>query len=183
MSRANALSVSGWRPLFEQAATRADEVQHGLRAFIGTELEHLEGNVWPTNLPLGVIHADLFPDNVLVRGDEITGLIDFYFACTDVRAYDLAVMHTAWSFDSAGRHHDPAIGRALLQGYRSAFPLSAAECGALPILAQGSCIRFALTRAWDWLNTPADAMVTRKDPLAYTRRLTLYQEGGARVFG
>ena len=117
-----------------------------------------------------------------MRGDEVTGLIDFYFACTDIRAYDVAVTHTAWTFDANGAPLDPAIGRALLDGYRAAMPLSDMELAALPLLARGACLRFALTRAWDWLNTPADALVTRKDPLAYMRRYDWYAAGRSEVF-
>ncbi|MEG8023846.1 homoserine kinase [Sphingomonas aurantiaca] len=115
-----------------------------------------------------------FPDNVLMLGDRVTGVIDFYFACTDIRAYDLAVMHTSWAFDGNGENYNAAIGKALIDGYAGQFALSDAERGALPILARGACLRFLLTRAWDWLNTPADALVTRKDPLAYWRRLEAY---------
>jgi homoserine kinase type II len=129
---------------------------------------------WPRDLPVAAIHTDLFPDNVLMLGDRVTGVIDFYFACTDIRAYDLAVMHSAWAFDATGERYDPAIGAALIAGYESRFALSEAERAALPILAQGACLRFLLTRAWDWVNTPADALVTRKDPLAYWRRLEAY---------
>ena len=127
------------------------------------------------SLPTSAIHADLFPDNVLMLGDRVTGLIDFYFACTDIRAYDLAVMHTSWMFDARGENPDAAIGRGLLDGYIAAHPLSDAERAALPVLARGACIRFLLSRAWDWLHTPADALVTRKDPLAYLRRLDWYE--------
>jgi homoserine kinase type II len=129
---------------------------------------------WPARLPVGAIHADLFPDNVLMRGDAVTGLIDFYFACTDIRAYDLAVMHTAWSFDATGSKADWAVGRALIEGYGQSIDLRPDERAALVHLAKGACIRFLLSRAWDWLNTPADALVTRKDPLAYLRRLKAY---------
>ena len=108
-------------------------------------------------------------------GDRVTGLIDFYFACTDIRAYDLAVMHGSWAFDAAGNPLHPAVGAALVEGFDATSPLSRAERDALPILARGACIRFLLTRAWDWLNTPPDALVTRKDPLAYLRRLDAYE--------
>ena len=143
-----------------------DRVERALASVIGA---------WPSDLPVAAIHSDLFPDNVLMLGDRVTGLIDFYFACTDIRAYDLAVMHSAWCFDGAGRGYDAAIGAALIAGYDGRFPLSAAERAALPVLARGACLRFLLTRAWDWLNTPADALVTRKDPLAYLRRLGAYE--------
>ena len=111
-----------------------------------------------------------------MRGDRVSGLIDFYFACTDLRAYDLAVMHTSWAFDTAGAPLPAATGRALIEGYRSSVAMENAEHRALGVLAKGACIRFALTRAWDWLNTPADALVTRKDPLAYLRRLDWYAD-------
>ena len=180
--RPNTMGVDGWRGLLERCGRDLDGIDPGMFDQLARALDTVEAG-WPRALPTSAIHADLFPDNVLMLGDEVTGLIDFYFACTDIRAYDLAVMHTAWSFDGEGHNHDVAVGRALLAGYRTALALSDEEHAALPILAQGSCIRFALTRAWDWLNTPADAMVTRKDPLAYTRRLAFYQDGGRRVFG
>jgi homoserine kinase type II len=116
----------------------------------------------------------LFPDNVLMRGDEVAGLIDFYFACTDLRAYDLAVMHTAWCFDATGSKVDWALGDALIGGYQQSIDLEPVERVELRNLARGACIRFLLSRAWDWLNTPADALVTRKDPMAYWRRLQTY---------
>jgi homoserine kinase type II len=131
---------------------------------------------WPRDLPRSVIHADLFPDNVLMLGDRVTGLIDFYFACTDIRAYDLAILHSAWAFDAQGETYDPGVGKALVAGYADRHPLTDAERAALPVLAQGACLRFLATRAWDWLNTPADALVTRKDPLAYWRRFEAYRK-------
>ena len=174
MSRANALSVSGWRPLFEQAATRADEVQHGLRAFIGTELEHLEGNVWPTNLPLGVIHADLFPDNVFFLGEQVSGLIDFTFACNDLLAYDVAICLNAWCFES-DCSFNVTKARAFLSAYERERPLTEAEQHALPLLARGAALRFLLTRLVDFLNVPQGALVRPKDPLEYVRKLRFHQ--------
>ncbi|MFV1920242.1 homoserine kinase [Sphingomonas sp. MJ1 (PH-R8)] len=173
-TRPNSMGVEAWPQLFEQCASGLDSIQPGLRDRVGSALGRILA-AWPHQLPTGAIHADLFPDNVLMLGDEVTGLIDFYFACTDVRAYDLAVMHSAWSFDGTGTPLDPAVGRALLAGYEAGFGLSAEERAALPVLAEGACIRFLLTRAWDWINTPADALVTRKDPLAYLRRLDWYK--------
>ena len=126
-------------------------------------------------LPAGIVHGDLFPDNVLMVGDQVTGLIDFYFAASGMFAWDLAVMHGAWAFDAAGEKYDGAVGDALITGYDAVRPLAPAERAAMPLLARSGALRFLLTRAWDWLHTPGDAMVTRKDPLAYLRRLEFYE--------
>ena len=172
--RDNSMGWASWRPLFEQCGRSLDEIEPGLHDAIGVALDRVLAD-WPDDNRRTTIHADLFPDNVLMRGDAVTGLIDFYFACTDLRAYDLAVTHTAWSFDAAGTRHDGRIGEALMRGYADGTPLRDDEGEAFPTLAAGACIRFTLSRAWDWLNTPADALVTRKDPLAYWRRLPTYR--------
>jgi len=174
MSRANALSVSGWRPLFEAAASRADEVQHGLRDFIGAELAHLEGNIWPRDLPQGVIHADLFPDNVFFLGEQVSGIIDFTFACTDMLAYDVAICLNAWCFES-DCSFNVTKARAFLGAYGRERPLSEAEQHALPLLARGAALRFLLTRLVDFLNVPKGALVRPKDPLEYVRKLRFQQ--------
>ncbi len=174
MSRANALSVSGWRPLFDQAASRADEVQHGLRAFIGAELDHLENNVWPQGLPQGVIHADLFPDNVFFLGERVSGIIDFTFACTDILAYDVAICLNAWCFES-DCSFNVTKARAFLGAYGRERQLSDAEQAALPVLARGAALRFLLTRLVDFLNVPEGALVRPKDPLEYARKLRFQQ--------
>jgi len=179
--RANSMGVETWGPLFERCGRDLDAIAPGLYDDVGTALDSVLA-LWPKHLPIGAIHADLFPDNVLMRGDAVTGLIDFYFACTDIRAYDLAVMHTAWSFDASGRQADWAVGRALIDGYSQSIELDKDERAELTTLARGACIRFLLSRAWDWLNTPADALVTRKDPLAYLRRLRAYEAQGAALF-
>ncbi|MEY2943420.1 MAG: hypothetical protein RLY97_1434, partial [Pseudomonadota bacterium] len=131
---------------------------------------------WPKNLPHSIIHADLFPDNVLMLGDKVGGLIDFYFAAYDITAYDLAVTHAAWCFDDTGARFDPALSASLLAGYDAVRPLSDAERAALPVLARGAAMRFLLTRAYDWMHTPAGALVTRKDPMAFARRLAFYAD-------
>lgn len=173
MSRANALSVSGWRPLFEAAAPRADELQPGLRTFLATELDHLE-KAWPNDLPRGVIHADLFPDNVLFLGDKLSGLIDFYFACNDILAYDVAICLNAWCFE-IDHSFNVTKARAFLNAYSKVRPLSDAERAALPLLARGAALRFLLTRLVDWLNVPPGALVKPKDPLEYVRKLRFNQ--------
>jgi homoserine kinase type II len=175
--RANALSVSGWRPLFEQAASRADEVQHGLRAFIGTELDYLEGNVWPKHLPDGVIHADLFPDNMFFLGERVSGIIDFTFACNDMLAYDVAICLNAWCFES-DCSFNVTKARAFLNAYGRERQLSEAEQNALPVLARGAALRFLLTRLVDFLDVPPGALVRPKDPLEYVRKLR-FQQGVA----
>jgi homoserine kinase type II len=174
MTRANALSVSGWRPLFDQAASRADELQHGLRAFIGAELDYLEGGIWPKNLPQGVIHADLFPDNVFFLGDRLSGLIDFTFACNDMLAYDVAICLNAWCFES-DCSFNVTKARAFLGAYGRERQLSAAEQDALPLLARGAALRFLLTRLVDFLHVPPGALVRPKDPLEYVRKLRFQQ--------
>lgn len=172
--RANGMGPARWRELLgacgEAGLAAIDSALPGLA---GEQLDTITGQ-WPADLPAGVIHADLFPDNVLMLGDRVTGLIDFYFACNDIFAYDVAVTHAAWCFDADGGHFLPDVSAALLAGYRAVRPLSDAELAALPLLARGAALRFLSTRAYDWLNTPADALVTRKDPMAFARRLGFY---------
>ncbi|MBC7906557.1 MAG: homoserine kinase, partial [Rhodospirillaceae bacterium] len=164
-SRGNDLSVSGWRPLFETARARADEVSPGLADYIEAELTALERD-WPKTLPMGLIHADLFPDNVFFRADKATqvekvsGLIDFYFACTDSLAYDIAICLNAWCFEPDGSFN-ATKAMLMLNAYRKVRPLLVDELQALPLLARGAAMRFLLTRLYDWLNTPAGAFVKR----------------------
>ncbi len=173
MNRANSLGLEGWFELADRCGDDLNAIQIGLRERVAKECTFLNTH-WPSDLPKSVIHADLFPDNVLMVGNRVGALIDFYFACTEIRAWDVAVTHAAWSFEMDGTGFNPAVGDALLAGYEESFGLSDAERAAFPILARGACLRFLLTRAWDWLNTPADALVTRKDPLAFLRRLDHY---------
>ncbi|MDO7842427.1 homoserine kinase [Sphingomonas immobilis] len=180
--RINTMGIGIWgESLSRCGRPNMDSIHPGLFDRVASALTEVERD-WPAYLPVSAIHADLFPDNVLMRGDEVSGLIDFYFACTDIRLYDLAVMHTSWCFDTEGRNYDPAIGAALLEGYGTVIDLAGGDRSALHILSMGACVRFLLSRAWDWLNTPADALVTRKDPLAYLRRLEFYQQAGATTF-
>lgn len=182
MSRANDLGPAAWTALVERCGEDGlARIDTALPALIADELEFLAEH-WPEGLPRSVIHADLFPDNVLMMGHQVSGLIDFYFACNDITAYDLAVTHSAWCFDAEGRGFRPEIGTALVEGYESVRPLSAAERSALPVLARGAAMRFLMTRAEDWLHTPADALVTRKDPMAFARRLAFYADRGAASF-
>lgn len=173
LTRANALSVGGWRPLWVNSEARADEVQTGLKDEISAELQHLERN-WPKSLPDGVIHADLFPDNVFFLGDQLSGLIDFYFACNDYLAYDVAICLNSWCFEKNGSYNITK-GMALLSGYESVRKLTADEVEALPLLCRGSALRFFLTRLYDWLMTPAGALVVKKDPLEYLTKIRFHR--------
>jgi homoserine kinase type II len=177
MARTNDLSVAGWRRLFEACGTRAGEVQPGLAEELADELSLIERR-WPRDLPAGVIHADLFPDNVFFRDHDVSGLIDFYFACTDFFAYDLAVCLNAWCFESDGSLNVTKT-RLLLDGYRRARPLASEELAALPLLARGSALRFLLTRLFDWLNQPQGALVRPKDPLEFLRKLRFHRTVGS----
>ena len=173
LKRENALGLSGWKNLARAADGRADEIAPGLSALIAEELARLEG-AWPRDLPAGVIHADLFPDNVFFLGDKLSGLIDFYFACTDLLAYDIAICLNAWCFEADGSYN-VTKGRALLSGYGAVRTLDPKEAAALPLLARGAALRFLLTRLVDWLNVPAGALVRPKDPLEYLKKLRFHR--------
>lgn len=173
MRRENALSLAGWTNLFESVHARADQVVPDLSAAIDAELKHLHA-AWPRTLPTGVIHADLFPDNVFFLGGKLSGLIDFYFACTDAFAYDLAITLNAWCFEPDGAFNITK-GLAMINGYERVRRLDDAEVAALPTLARGASLRFLLTRLVDWLNVPEGALVRPKDPMEYVRRLRFYQ--------
>jgi homoserine kinase type II len=177
LHRANALGLSGWRPLFDRFAARAGEISPDLATLVQGELAFLEAN-WPRELPQGVIHADLFPDNVFFIGDRLSGLIDFYFACNDALAYDIAVCLNAWCFEK-DMSFNITKGQAFLRGYEEMRKISAPERAAMPILARGAALRFLLTRAYDWLNTPKDALVSPKNPSEYVRRLRFHQGVGS----
>jgi homoserine kinase type II len=173
MRRENALSLAGWGPLFATAEQEADRVAPGLAARTRADLEELTAT-WPSGLPEGVIHADLFTDNVFFIGDDLSGLIDFYFACTDTLAYDLAICLNAWCFEPDGSFN-MTKGRAMIAGYQSVRTLEPEEVAALPLLARGSALRFMLTRLVDWLNVPPGALVRPKDPLEYDRKLAFHR--------
>ena len=182
MRRDNALSVAGWRQLYAACGGRANAVQPGLTTVLAAELDVLERE-WPRGLPQGVIHADLFPDNVFFLGDKLSGLIDFYFACTDTLAYDIAICLNAWCFEQ-DHSYNVTKGRALLASYAKTRPLSAQEWDELPLLARGAALRFLLTRLVDWLDVPPGALVRPKDPIEYLRKLRFHQKvASARDYG
>lgn len=173
LTRPNALAIDGWRKLWDGARPRADEVEKGLVREVDADFEALARD-WPPSLPSGVIHADLFPDNVFFLGDKLSGLIDFYFACNDFYAYDVATCINAWCFEK-DHSFNLTKGTALLSGYQSVRPLSDAEKHAMPVLARGSALRFMLTRLYDWLTIPDGALVQKRDPLEYVRKLRFHR--------
>lgn len=175
MTRANDLSLDGWQDLADQVLAKADRVRPDLPDIISEELAHLK-TAWPgdDSLPRGVVHADLFPDNVFFKGKALSGLIDFYFAATDFLVYDIGVCLNAWCFEADGSFNVTKAGR-LLAGYQSHRELSEAEIKALPLLARGAAMRFLLTRLYDWFATPEGALVRKKDPLEYLRKLRFHQ--------
>jgi homoserine kinase type II len=172
LTRQNNLSVHSWPQLLAQVPSHADTFFPQITNRVSTQLERIV-DAWPTHLPTGIIHADLFPDNVFFIKDEISGLIDFYFACTDILAFDVAICINAWCFESDGAFNITK-GQALLRGYHSIRPLEASEIEALPVLCQGAAVRFLLTRLIDWFNVPEGALVKRKDPLEYDRKLRFH---------
>jgi len=173
LKRPNALSLDAWLELFQSAEARADEIAPGLSNEIMEELAFLHAN-WPRSLPSGVIHADLFNDNVFFLGDKLSGLIDFYFACNDAFAYDLAICLSAWCFEPDNAFN-VSKGKAMIGNYARVRPLCAAEVEALPALARGAAMRFMLTRLVDWFNVPAGAKVAPKNPLEYRDKLRFHQ--------
>ena len=173
LKRENALSLSGWNKLFASVGGAADKIAPGMSAQLERALDALSEK-WPDDLPRGVVHADLFPDNVLFLNDAVSGVIDFYFACNDLLAYDLAICMNAWCFELDGAFN-VTKAKALFNGYNSVRRLEPEEISALPILARGAAVRFFLTRLYDWFNTPGTAFVKRKDPMEYWRKLTFHQ--------
>ncbi|MCE9507406.1 MAG: homoserine kinase [Alphaproteobacteria bacterium] len=176
LQRSNTMSLPAWRELIESCGNKTDSIEPGLASFLQQELDYQEQNR-PQNLPAGAVHADLFPDNVFFTGQQLTGVIDFYFSCTDAFAYDLMLTLNAWCFDTAGKP-DTQKSAALLEAYQKERPLSAAEKAALPLLGRAAALRIVATRLYDGLHPAPGAVVRAKDPLEYVRILKFYQTGG-----
>ncbi len=180
--RANALGPASWTPLLQSIGSNANILAEGMQQTITTRLEQILAD-WPSDLPRGIIHADLFPNNVLFVGDKLTGLIDFYFACKDILAYDIGICLNSWCFEADGSFN-MTKSRALIQGYESVRSLSVAEKQAIPVLSAGSAMRFFLTRLYDWIHTPKDALVSPKDPMEYWAVLRFHQSvSGVSAYG
>ena len=174
MSRPNNLSMTEWREVFKTVEARANEVIPGLAAEIATELDFVEAN-WPKDLPAGIIHADLFPDNVFFQGKALSGIIDFYFSCNDFFAYDLAICLNAWCFEQ-DRSFNVTKAKLMMSSYRKVRPFSETEVANLPLLARGAAVRFLLTRLYDWLHQVDGALVKPKNPTEYLQKLRFHRD-------
>ncbi|WP_455477308.1 homoserine kinase [Bartonella sp. B41] len=171
-SRKNTLSIFDWRPLWKSCQTKEDPLLKAFGEKIDTELAFLEEN-WPSNLPTGIIHADLFNDNVFFLNHRLSGIIDFYFSCNDFLAYDLAICLSAWCFEH-GHSYNVIKARMLLENYQKIRPLSSLELNATILLARGAALRFLLTRLYDYFNTPVNSFVMKKDPWEYWHKLCFF---------
>ena len=180
-SRPNDLGPAGVTALFDKCEGRLGEIDPVLPGIVAQHSPVVAAH-WPGDLPHGIAHTDLFPDNVLVEGDRVNAMIDFYFACHETLAYDLATTHLAWSFERENNRFRSNIGQALIEGYETVRPILEEERAALPLLAKAAALRFIATRSYDWLFTPADALVTRKDPMEFVQRLRFYDEAGHTAF-
>ncbi|WP_019223462.1 homoserine kinase [Bartonella rattaustraliani] len=172
LSRKNTLSVADWKLLWEHCQTSKDVLLKEFGQKIERELAFLQEN-WPSNLPTGIIHADLFNDNVFFLNHRLSGIIDFYFACNDFLAYDLAICLNAWCFE---QNHSYNLNKArrLLENYQKIKPLVPLELNAMILLARGASLRFLLTRLYDWFNTPPESFVVKKDPREYWHKLCFF---------
>lgn len=181
-NRANDLGRDSWKRAVENLSDEAlAQIDPSLSALLHEELDYLASK-WDDRLPSGVVHCDLFPDNVLMLDAKVSGLIDFYFAATDLFAYDLAVTHAAWSFSADGESYRAPVGQALAEGYGAVRQLSDDEREAMPWLLRGACLRFIISRVEDWISTPPGALVARKDPMDFVRRLQFYRGNAASLF-
>ncbi len=172
-ARDNSFSITGMQQFYDGIDGDISSIDPALDAMLRDELAYLHAN-WPTGLATGIIHADLFPDNVFFLGEEISGLIDFYFACTDFLGLDLAITLNAWCFEP---NHSFNVTKAsrLLAAYNQRRPILHEEIAALPILCRAAALRFLLTRTHDWLAPNDGALVAKKDPLEYMKKLKFHQ--------
>ena len=181
-TRKNSLGPQSWQPLLDSVGQRANQIAPSMKQLTQDRLSSILA-AWPKDLPRGIIHADLFPNNVLFDGDDLTGVIDFYFACEDILAYDLSICLNSWCFEADGSFN-LTKSRSLIHGYQAVRKLSDAEINAIPVLAAGSAMRFFLTRLYDWLHTPKNALVSLKDPMEYWSILQFHQSvSGVAAYG
>ena len=173
--RKNKLSVLSWRKIYNKVKNDCSKIHPNLIEIIEKNLEEIE-HKWPKNIPSGIIHADLFPDNIFFKNDKLTGIIDFYFACNDFYALEIAVCLNALCFEGKNDNLSFNVTKAkkFIDGYSSIRKLSEDEKKSLKILCQGAAIRFLLTRVFDYLNLTEGAIVEIKDPVEYLKRLEFH---------
>ena len=174
--RKNDLSVKSWRSIFSQVKDRCNKIHPELPKLIEANLISIEKE-WPTNLPSGIIHADLFSDNIFFKNNKFSGFIDFYFSCNDFYAFEIAICFNALCFDGVKQNLSFNVTKAkkLMDGYNEVRKISKDEKIALKVLSQGAALRFLLTRVFDYLNTVDDAIVKIKDPEEYLKRLEFHK--------
>ncbi|WP_085907347.1 homoserine kinase [Kiloniella majae] len=173
LTRPNALSVKGWKEVLDACEGKGEQVKPGLTDTLNEEYQYLKKH-WPKDLPQGVIHADMFQDNVFFIHEKLSGVIDFYFACNDLLAYELAICLNAWCFE-LDNSFNITKAQLMLRAYQEVRPLTQEELQAIPLLARGASLRFLLTRLYDWVNHPEGAFVKPKDPIEYLNKLKFHQ--------
>ena len=173
--RENKLSINSWRNIYKNIQKDCSKIHPNLDKIIDRNLDEIE-NKWPKNIPSGIIHADLFPDNIFFKGNKLVGIIDFYFSCYDFYAFEIAICLNALCFEGKNENLSFNITKAkkFIEGYSSIRKLNEEEKESLKTLCQGAAIRFLLTRVFDYLNITKGALVKIKDPIEYLKRLEFH---------
>ena len=173
--RENSLSVNSWKKIYKNVQKDCSRIHSNLARIIERNLDEIESN-WPKNIPSGIIHADLFPDNIFFKGNNLTGIIDFYFSCYDFYAFEITICLNALCFEGQKENLSFNVTKAkkFIDGYSTIRKLSEEEKKSLKILCQGAAIRFLLTRVFDYLNLKEGALVKIKDPIEYLKRLEFH---------
>ena len=176
IKRQNDLSINSWRNLFDSVKGQCSKIHSDLPRLIEENLKDVEKN-WPKNLPQGIIHADLFHDNIFFEKEKFSGIIDFYFSCNDFFAFEIAICFNALCFDGVKENLSFNVTKAknFIEGYSSIRKLTEAEKDSIKVLSQGAALRFLLTRVFDALNTVEGAIVKVKDPIEYLKRLEFHK--------
>jgi len=177
LKRKNQLSINNWRKIFQNVKNDCSKINKNLPLIIEKNLNEIENN-WPKNIPSGIIHADLFPDNILFKNNKLTGIIDFYFSCNDFYAFEIAICLNALCFEGLNENLSFNVTKAkkFIDGYSSIRKISEDEKKSLKILCKGAAMRFLLTRVFDYLNLVEGAVVKVKDPIEYLKRLEFHND-------
>ena len=173
--RENKLSVNSWRELYNKVKIDCSKIYKDLPNIIEKNLDIIEKN-WPKSIPSGIIHADLFSDNIFFKNKKLSGIIDYYFSCNDFYAFEIAICLNALCFEGKNENLSFNVTKAkrFIDGYESLRKLNDNEKKYLKVLCQGAAMRFLLTRVFDYLNLTEGAIVKIKDPLEYLKRLEFH---------